>query len=285
MEWFRMYSEFASDPKVQSMSEAMQRRLMMLFCLRCSNTLVTLQDDEIAFALRISEEELSETKALFMRKNFINESWEIMNWDKRQFVSDSSSQRVARHRERQKEAKKQECNVTVTPQIQNRTDTEQIQNRTEADQIQIRSEEKPLASATAATSKKPAAPKEEPNPLNLQTWQAYKQAYTERYSVPPVRDAATNAKIKLIVKALGEEGPPVAAFFVFHNGSRYVAGMHQIGFLATDYAKLRTEWATNCRMTQTKALQADKTATNLDAFAPLIAAAKAKEEAERIANA
>src|ERR1044072_8065424 len=142
MEWFRMYSEFASDPKVQSMSEAMQRRLMMLLCLRCSNTLVTLQDDEIAFALRISDEELAETKAVFMRKGFVNEVWEIANWDKRQFVSDSSAPRVAAYRERQKQAKEHACNVTVTPQIQNRTDTEQIQNI---------EEEKPQAA--------PAAPK------------------------------------------------------------------------------------------------------------------------------
>lgn len=136
MDWFRMYSEFASDPKVQSMSEAMQRRLMMLLCLRCSNTLVTLQDDEIAFALRISDEELAATKALFLRKSFIDDTWEIMNWDKRQFVSDSSAQRVSKHRAAKKEAQKQgenipvtPCNVTVTPQ--NRTDTEQIQNRTD----------------------------------------------------------------------------------------------------------------------------------------------------------
>lgn len=141
--------------------------------------------------------------------------------------------------------------------------------------------EQPPAPAAAAPAKKAAEPKDEPNPLNLATWQAYKQAYTDRYSVAPIRDAATNAKIKSIVKGLGEEGPPVAAFFVSHNGARYVAGMHQIGFMATDYAKLRTEWATNTRMTQTKAQQADKTATNLDAFAPLIAEARAREEAER----
>lgn len=134
MDWFRMYSEFASDPKVQSMSEAMQRRLMMLLCLRCSNTLVTLQDDEIAFALRITDEDLIETKALFIRKGFIDETWDVLNWDKRQFVSDSSAVRVARHRAKKKEGPavakaevKQACNVTVTPQ--NRTDTEQ--NRTE----------------------------------------------------------------------------------------------------------------------------------------------------------
>lgn len=140
MDWFRMYSEFYSDPKVQSMSESMQRRLVMLLCLRCCNTLVTLQDDEIAFALRIDETELEQTKALFMRKGFIDSTWEIQNWDKRQFVSDSSAARVAKHRAAKKETDKQvdaPCNVTVTPQIQNRTDTEQIQNK----------EEKPSAKA------------------------------------------------------------------------------------------------------------------------------------------
>lgn len=122
MDWFRMYQEFASDAKVQSMSEAMQRRLVMLLCLRCSNALVTLQDDEIAFALRISDEELGHTKALFLKKGFVNEAWEILNWDKRQFVSDSSAERVARHRAKKKEEEKRACNVTETSQ--NRTDTD-----------------------------------------------------------------------------------------------------------------------------------------------------------------
>jgi hypothetical protein len=136
MDWFRMYGEFASDPKVQSMSEVNQRRLMMLFCLRCSNTLVTLQDDEIAFALRISEEDLAASKAIFVRKGFVDENWILLNWDKRQFVSDSSRVRVSKCRANKKAAEKQAvttdvtpCNVTVTPQ--NRTEAEQIQNRIE----------------------------------------------------------------------------------------------------------------------------------------------------------
>ncbi len=138
-----MYHEFASDAKVQSMPEAMQRRLLMLFCLRCSNTLVTLQDDELAFALRITPDELAETKVLFLRKNFIDEDWDIRQWDDRQFVSDSSAPRVKRHREKKKaqapkvpeilidEAMKQVGNVTLTPQIQNRTDTEHIKTSSE----------------------------------------------------------------------------------------------------------------------------------------------------------
>lgn len=127
--WFRMYSEFANDPKVQMLSEVMQRRFVMIMCLRCSNTLVTLHETEIAFQLRITESELAETKALFIAKHFIDDQWNVLNWEKRQFVSDSSAARVSRFREKKKEEVKQACNVTETKSNgvdteQNRTDTE-----------------------------------------------------------------------------------------------------------------------------------------------------------------
>jgi hypothetical protein len=59
-EWFRLYREFSSDPKVQMMSEQYQRRLVMLFCLRCNADVtlhVTLHDAEVAFQMRISDAE------------------------------------------------------------------------------------------------------------------------------------------------------------------------------------------------------------------------------------
>ncbi len=102
--WFRMYSEFATDPKVQMMNEAMQRRFIMLLCLQCGNVLATLHATEretaVAFSLRISEEDCAETKALFLRKGLIDEDWSIANWDKRQYSSDSSTERSRRHREK-----------------------------------------------------------------------------------------------------------------------------------------------------------------------------------------
>ena len=113
-QWFRMYSEFATDAKVQMMSEAMQRRYLMLMCLRCSNALVTLHDEEIAFQLRISDEELAETKALFIKKGFIDSAWNLLNWEKRQFASDSSKERVAKHRALQKQKQEQSSNADVT---------------------------------------------------------------------------------------------------------------------------------------------------------------------------
>jgi hypothetical protein len=96
--WFRMYAEFATDTKVQSMSEALQRRLVMLFCLQCSGDLEKLDDDELACALRIAPDELVKTVDVFERKGFLDPSGTISNWNKRQFKSDSSTERVRAHR-------------------------------------------------------------------------------------------------------------------------------------------------------------------------------------------
>lgn len=119
-----MYGEFATDPKVQMMSEADQRRFIMLLCLRCSNGDVTLHETEIAFQLRISNEEWATSKALFLAKGLIDEDCRPVAWERRQFRSDSSRSRVAAHRAKQKQA----CNVTVTPpDTDTDTDTEEDQ--------------------------------------------------------------------------------------------------------------------------------------------------------------
>jgi hypothetical protein len=123
--WFRMYVEFADDPKVQMMPEAMQRRLLMLFCERGKGE--TLHETERAFHWRVTETELSETKALFMQKDFIDGAWNLLNWNKRQFLSDSSTDRVRRHRSHLKHdetLQEQSTAVTVTA-----PDTEQIQKQ------------------------------------------------------------------------------------------------------------------------------------------------------------
>ena len=120
-QWFRMYAEFATDPKVQMLSEADQRRYVMLLCMRCGNDGETLHDDEVAFQLRISNAEWAETKATLLAKGLIEEGNQPSAWDKRQYASDSSTARVSAHRERKKRA----CNVSVTPpDTDTDTDTE-----------------------------------------------------------------------------------------------------------------------------------------------------------------
>lgn len=103
-QWFRMYADFRSDPKVRTMSEALQLRLAWLYCLRCEGPTENLSEDEIRFALGLSDTaELARTQRVFMDKGFIGDHWEILNWDKRQFTgsvrnSDSDEGTVCRRR-------------------------------------------------------------------------------------------------------------------------------------------------------------------------------------------
>ncbi len=131
--WFRFYAEFLHDPKVRVMSEIDQLRLVLLFCLRCNGS-VTLQDKHVTFSLRISDQEWQQTKAVFIESGFIDSANNVLNWDKRQYASDSSVDRVRKHRALHKPVTVTPCNVTVTPPEQNRTE----QNRTEQKQKNIR---------------------------------------------------------------------------------------------------------------------------------------------------
>lgn len=101
MDWFRLYHEFSTDPKVQMMPEAYQRRLVMLFCFRC-NSETPLTDEEISFQLRIPSDEWASTKIEFVKRGFVDQSNNIINWNERQYISDGSNERVKKYREKRK---------------------------------------------------------------------------------------------------------------------------------------------------------------------------------------
>ncbi len=65
MGWLKLYDEFAWDPKVQSMSESLQRRLVLILCLRNIDDTSTTTDREVSVALRITLREAQQTKKIF----------------------------------------------------------------------------------------------------------------------------------------------------------------------------------------------------------------------------
>lgn len=134
----------------------------------------------------------------------------------------------------------------------------------------------PPAEDGPATPKAKIAKTPKSAPPTAATWTAYAKAYGVRYRVEPVRNATVNGQLSNLVSRLGaEEAPAVAAFYVSSNNSRYVSAGHSVGMLVMDAEKLRTEWATGRQGTATQAIQADKTQTNFNAFAPLLAQAEA----------
>jgi hypothetical protein len=132
-----MYAEFEDDPKVQMLPEALQARLVKVFCTRCKEEKLT--DMQRAFKWRISLEEVAETKKVFLANGFIDADWNVINWNKRQFLSDSSTERVRKYRQALKQNEtfhETDGNVTVTALEQNRADADQTQKRKDSPEFQ-----------------------------------------------------------------------------------------------------------------------------------------------------
>lgn len=137
MKWFRFYHEFVDDPKIAMMSDSDQLLWVKALCLASDSAVrgvIMLTDEEICWKLRITVESWKHAVDKFRAKGMVEhceDGYRISNWDKRQFASDSSAERVAKHRAekagkppKQPKPKKpkvtvtqsvETCNVTVTP--------------------------------------------------------------------------------------------------------------------------------------------------------------------------
>jgi hypothetical protein len=118
------------------------------------------------------------------------------------------------------------------------------------------------------------------SPTTNQVWEAYREQYQRRYGTNPIRNAKINSQIKSFCTRIPiEEAPEVARYFVGHNNAYYVAKGHAIGIMLQDAEKLRTEWATGKQITKVDAHHVDRKQSNLNAWAPLLAEATAREKA------
>ena len=106
--------------------------------------------------------------------------------------------------------------------------------------------------------------------LGALAFDAYLLGYTDRYGVAPVRNAKVNGQFTNLAKRLGHDAVAVAGFYPTHNAALYVRSGHAVDLLLRDCEKLRTEWATGTRMTDTKARQQDRSSTTADAARELI---------------
>jgi hypothetical protein len=106
--WFRLYHDLIDDPKVQRLEGRVFKVWINLLCLasRSDPRGVLPDHGDLAFALRIEEEEAEETIRLLLDKGLLEEvDGALMphNWDGRQFRSDDVASRVKRSRVRQEE--------------------------------------------------------------------------------------------------------------------------------------------------------------------------------------
>jgi len=127
LRWFRFYADWIDNPKVQLLDATLQQRYIMLLCLRCMGEVPGLDTETIAWRLRIDPEDLRKTLDILAANGLWDDS-DIPNWNERQFVSDSSTERSRKHRAA---SPQRCCNGDATlqqrPQSQTQTsDTEKI---------------------------------------------------------------------------------------------------------------------------------------------------------------
>ena len=118
--WFRMYAEVLNDPKVQNLPGDLFKIWVNALCIACNGNGTLPKLEDVSFALRLP---FHETKTAFQELEkhallvTVDETFQFKSWNKRQYKSDVSTERVKRHRERKR-------NVTETPPDTD-TDTEQ----------------------------------------------------------------------------------------------------------------------------------------------------------------
>lgn len=127
MPWFRFYTEALDDPKVQRLPPHLFKTWVNLLCLAGTNGGKFPSIDDIAFRLRLSPTDAGQQIDELILAGLIDigasGEREPHNWQSRQFVSDSSTERVRKHR-KQKEKQTRNADETL-----HETPPEQIQKQ------------------------------------------------------------------------------------------------------------------------------------------------------------
>lgn len=101
--WFRLYHELVDDEKVRLLAFEDRWHYVALLCCKCKGILdsesdLPMLERKLAVKLGVQQRELEEIGRRLREVGLIDENWQPQGWDKRQFQSDHSTERVRRHR-------------------------------------------------------------------------------------------------------------------------------------------------------------------------------------------
>lgn len=107
MPWFRVYVDFLNDPKLIGLAFEDQRHFIGVLALKSDGALDNgasedLLDRIVAQRLWIDHAVIREVKKRLISAGLIDAGWQPLAWERRQFKSDSSKDRVAKFRAKQR---------------------------------------------------------------------------------------------------------------------------------------------------------------------------------------
>ncbi len=101
--WFRFYDDALNDPKIVLMPEALRWHWVAILCVASKNEGILPNVQDVAFGLRLSQKKAQSIIDDLLARGLLDRVDEMLtphNWTGRQYQSDSSAERVKRHREK-----------------------------------------------------------------------------------------------------------------------------------------------------------------------------------------
>jgi hypothetical protein len=101
--WFRFYNNAVNDPKVQRLNPKLFKFWINILCIASQNAGHIPRVEDVAFSVRLPQDQVDILLDSLVRNNLIHKTdhgFIPHNWDKRQFKSDGSTERVKRFRNR-----------------------------------------------------------------------------------------------------------------------------------------------------------------------------------------
>ena len=130
--WLRLYDEVLDDPKVQKLSPELFKIWINLLCLASKHDGILPDAESVSFALRMTFHETNEALKKLVSCGLFDSTKKGLSphaWSKRQYKSDTSTDRVKRFRQLSRNG---QLTVTVTaPETDTEQRQKQIQNRTD----------------------------------------------------------------------------------------------------------------------------------------------------------
>jgi len=134
MQWFRFYNEALDDPKIQKLDGGTFKAWINLLCLCARNDGLPHSVNDIAFALRLDFHGCSTVLSRLADAGLLDRlnggahgmHYGVHGWDKRQYKSDTSTDRVKRFRKRSSNV--DETVIETAPETDTDTDTDKSNN-------------------------------------------------------------------------------------------------------------------------------------------------------------
>ena len=128
--WFRCHNDIINDPKIRILAFEDRWHYIAICCMKSEGDLdknykPELRDRFIATQLGISIIDLDSVKKRLLEVLLIDENWQPLGWDKRQFISDKKDPTAADRQKRYRENKKlKDSNGSVTASLRPEIDLE-----------------------------------------------------------------------------------------------------------------------------------------------------------------